>query len=1107
MRQVLQNKRVWLALVVVSVALVAALLRVSFGPSGPAGKPSPAVPAAEGAGGEAGEGAASRKRDDWFYGQRAYPTAFTPPHALQRELAQARAVRNASAAEAVAADSPLTWSPIGPRPIGSATAPSATYWNGQFPVTGRVTAIAPHPSDHRTAYVGGSYGGVWKTTDDGANWFPVSDGLPSLAVGALAIDSGNGNVLYLGTGDGSSDSYYGAGLFKSSDGAAHWTKIGGTSFDGCHVSDLAVEGSVVLAAVTQLGTYDPACTRRGIWRSTDGGNTWSEASTTYVAGEPNIASPDDLAVDPAHPGRLYATYRDEGIFKSTDSGATWTQLPNAPRNSGGVGRTSIAVSNDGTHVYALAGRASNNDLLGVYRSTDAGATWTAVSGATSNLCSSGPGFGQCEFDNVIVVKPTDPTTFFAAGPTMNKFTAAGDVGAQVSWPDKIHVDYHAFAYDAFNRLWIGTDGGVYRTQDDGATYANLNQTLALAQVEPGLSGTLGTRLLAGTQDNGVVSYAGSDSWTMVYGGDGGGTAVDPTDPAHVFYTSYIFGWLFRTTDGGANFTQISDGVPDGCPDLFCDKTAVYPPFLMSPSDHNTLFLGGQSIWRTTDRGDHWAALGSPFPDVSGYHQLASAIGLAASASNIVYVGTNTGGLWVTKNGGANWVATLGNGLPGRWVTDVEVKPDDPATAYVTVSGFGSTTALNTGHVFKTTDYGAHWTNISTRLPDGPVNAILADYRTTPATLYVGTDVGVFWSLDDGAFWGDTSAGLPATAVTDLRLDGAANKLIAATYGRGMFTTPALTTKRTLTLTKSGGGGPRITSTPAGIDCGSTCTHAFFDGADVVLAATPDPGWSFDGWSGACTNATGTCTVVMDADKAATATFTRNKYNLAVALSGDGNGTVSSSPAGISCGPVCGSAFDYGTVVTLTPSAAVHSAFDHWSGACSGSGACTVTVDSAKSVTASFVKKRWELIVDTDGDGGGNVSGPGIDCGAICSSTYDDGKFLSLIAAADPGSRFTGWSGACTGTGVCTVTMDGAKNLVARFDLGPYKAPGCVVPKVVGKRLAAAKQAIKARHCSVGRITKVRSKLKAGLVVSESPKPGRRLKKGAKISLRVSRGKK
>ena len=1180
MRQVLQNKRLWLALVVGALAFGAALAGGSARPTGLAGKPNAAVPEPEGAG---GEGAAIRNRESWFYGQRAYPKAFTPPHALQHELAQARAVRTASASEAGAADTPLTWTGIGPRPIGSSTN-SETFYNGQFPITGRVTAIATHPTDHRTAYAGGAYGGVWKTTDDGANWSPVSDGLPSLAVGALAIDPADANTLYLGTGEGSSsaDSYYGAGLFKSTDAAAHWTKIGGTNFDGCHLGDIAVVGTVVLVAVTDWrGVFNPACMRRGMWRSTDGGSTWNQATTAYLAGEPTDESAEEIAVDPTHAGTVYAAYWGTGIFKSTDYGATWTQLANAPRHANGVGRTSIAVSNNGTHVYALAESAANGDVLGLYRSTDGGASWTAVGGTKSNLCSWGPGHGQCWYDNVIAVKPTDPTTFFAAGPTMNKFTSEGDVGAQVSFPDKIHTDYHALAYDAFNRLWIGTDGGVYRTQDDGATYANLNQTLALAQFEPGISGTLGGRLLGGTQDNGTLTYAPSGSWVLVKGGDGGSAAVDPTDPGNVFYPSNESGSFFRTTNGGATFSHISDNVPDGT-----DGVLFYPPFLISPSDHNTLYLGEQRVWWTGDRGDNWIAISPPFPDVGSYHQLASTIGLAPSDPSALYVGTNTGGLWVKQNAGTIWVNTLGNGLPGRYVTDIEVKPDDPSTAYATVSGFGSATPSNTGHVFKTSDFGAHWTNVSGGLPDGPVNAILADYRTTPATLYVGTDVGVFWSLDDGASWGNTSTGLPATAVVDLRLDAATNKLIAATHGRGMFTTPALTTRRTITIAKSGSG--RITSAPAGIDCGSTCAHAFFEGAQVVLSASPDYGSSFDGWSGACANATGTCTVAMDADKSVTASFKKNKYGLAVAINGNGSGAVSSSPAGISCGATCAYQFEYGTVVTLTASAAVHSTFDHWSGACSGAGSCTITVDSAKSVTASFTKdkyglavakngsgsgtvssspagiscgatcgyefeygtvvtltpspdanstfdhwggacsgtgpctvtvdsaknvtatfvKRWTLTVETAGDGSGTVIGPGINCGATCSNTYEDGTIVTVTAASNIDSSFTGWSGACTGTGVCTVTMDAAKSVVATFELPPFKPPACVVPKVVGKRLAAAKKAIQAKHCSVGRITKVRSKkIKPGVVVSESPKPGKRLKNGAKVSLRVSRGKK
>jgi hypothetical protein len=326
--------------------------------------------------------------------------------------------------------------------------------------------------------------------------------------------------------------------------------------------------------------------------------------------------------------------------------------------------------------------------------------------------------------------------------------------------------------------------------------------------------------------------------------------------------------------------------------------------------------------------------------------------------------------------------------------------------------------------------------------------------------------------------------------------------------------------RTLTVSKAGSGAGTVTSSPAGIDCGSTCSADFDHGTVVTLTATVGANSTFGGWSGACTG-TGSCTVTMDAAKSVTATFDLVKRTLTVGKSGTGSGTVTSSPGGINCGSNCSFDFDFGTLVTLTATPDSSSSFSGWSGGCTGSGSCTVTMDAALGVSASFtanpappppppapVAPRFALTVAMTGAGSGTVtsSPTGIACGASCTATYDSGTVVTLSAAAAVGSTFTGWTGACSGTGSCSVTMDSAKSVSAAFGLvGTLAPPGCVVPKLLGLRLAAARSALAKAHCRLGKVTHVAApKRLRGRVVSQRPRRGTKLTSGAKVAIALGR---
>ena len=241
----------------------------------------------------------------------------------------------------------------------------------------------------------------------------------------------------------------------------------------------------------------------------------------------------------------------------------------------------------------------------------------------------------------------------------------------------------------------------------------------------------------------------------------------------------------------------------------------------------------------------------------------------------------------------------------------------------------------------------------------------------------------------------------------------------------------------LSVAKAGTGTGTVTSSPAGISCGADCSEPYNSGTVVTLSQAATAGSTFTGWSGACTG-TGACQVTVDAAKSVTATFALNPYTLTVAKAGTGTGTVTSSPAGISCGADCSQPYNSGTVVTLSQAATAGSTFTGWSGACTGTGACQVTVDAAKSVTATFALNPYTLTVAKAGTGTGTVtsSPAGISCGADCSEPYNSGTVVTLSQAATAGSTFTGWSGACTGTGACQVTMSAAKSVTATFAPAP-----------------------------------------------------------------------
>jgi hypothetical protein len=566
----------------------------------PLGAPAPATQEAEGE---------VTEREEWFYRQREYPSAVIRPGAYLRASEQAEALAGrTSAAEAV--DTPLSWSELGPRPVSSlayslVTPAQSPNWNrdypwyGRAPLSGRVSAIATHPTDEDTVYAGGAYGGIWKTTTGGTAWQPVFEDQPSLAIGAIAIDPQDPETVYAGTGEANFASrlsatgtpYLSAGLFRSENGGGMWTKLvdPDVDFDSCYFADLVVkpgDSNTLLAAVHGAASLGISTTcQQGVYRSVNGGQDWEKVTS-------GTGRPADLVVDPVDPTVWYLSFSNGfGVYKSTQSGTagSWQLASTGLGICGsppcaGIGRIALAIApSDPDRLYAAITNSTTNDLLGIFRTANGAGAWEAVEALPGT---DSPGVGsfcrrQCYYDIVLSVDPDDPTVFYAGGVRLYRYTGSGTSfgGGPIGFgttlaPNSIHVDFHALTLDADGRLWIGNDGGVYRRELNG-NLTNLNDGLGLIQFYPGIDGKANDRLVGGAQDNGVSRYDGIPEWTSLLGADGGFSTIHPSDRDVIVGTTQELS-IYRSVDGGATMQYAGPGCGQAWVGPLNDKGPVRP---------------------------------------------------------------------------------------------------------------------------------------------------------------------------------------------------------------------------------------------------------------------------------------------------------------------------------------------------------------------------------------------------------------------------------------------------------------------------------------------------------------------------------------------------
>ncbi len=655
-------------------------------------------------------------------------------------------------------------------------------FSGPENIGGRITDIESPAGNPSTIYIGAATGGILKTTDQGVTWTNLFDDVPVISVGDIAIDPNNDQVLYCGTGEANSSSFsfLGDGIYKSTDAGASWQHIGliNSAYIGRVLVDYSNSQRVFVAACGNLFTTND---ERGVYRSDDGGQTWQRV--LYLT---DSTSAIDLVQHPTDPQILYAAmwersrglvYRrsfglTSGVWKSIDGGTNWTEMTSGLPKGNNVGRIGIAIAKSNPDILYTFYDLDNTEVA-VYKSLNGGQSWTrtndgALYGMNSNF---GWYFGQVRVD------PLNANRVFVMGVDLFRTDNGGSSWTDISTWD-LHVDHHAMMFDeTTNSIIEGNDGGLYRSQNSGNSWTKINN-LALTQFYAiDIDYQNPERLYGGTQDNNTIRTlsGGTSDWEPILGGDGMYTLVDYTN-SNIIYAEYQWGNLYRSDDGGSNMNYIASPMSG-------DRVNWSAPLAMHPEDPSILYFGTYRVWKSTNKGNSWQAVsGDLTAGIDQYFYTITTIAISAINPAIVIAGTGDGKVQISTNNGQTW-QNISAGLPNRSITRVATDHFGEHTIYVTLSGFRWDEPLP--HVFKSTDLGSTWTDISGNLPEFPVNDIALD-PDIPGKIIVGTDAGVYGTADGGQTWSWIWNGLPAVPVYAMKIHAPTRTIVVGTYGLSCY---------------------------------------------------------------------------------------------------------------------------------------------------------------------------------------------------------------------------------------------------------------------------------------------------------------------------------
>lgn len=661
---------------------------------------------------------------------------------------------------------------------------------------GRTLALAFNPQNPNTIYAGSASGGLWRSFTAGRGalaWERVPTGFPVLAVSSIAFAPNDSNTIYLGTGEvynvqdarpgqvnRATRGFYGIGILKSTDGGASWRLSLDWGYEqqrGVWAVKINPLNRNTIWAATTVGTY----------KSTDAGATWRLVHPVSLA--------MDLVIHPTDTNTVLVSYGNftsvgYGLYRTTSGGTTWQKTAQGlPSSYNGKTMLALSPSNPNT-IYASLGNGFNpgvNNFSWLARSTDSGASWQVLSTQDYSQW-------QAWYSHDVAVNPSNPNEVFAIGINVWKSTNGGFTLAQKSFPQAfngqvppggpeglsqyVHVDLHDLLYHPTNHniIYFACDGGVFRTLDGGETFEACNGGYQTTQFYNGFASSQNDSNLAigGLQDNNTVIYKGTVAWSVGHiGGDGGWAAIDPANDNVLYGTSQFLN-LSKSLTNGRSWFNIS---PPGNNRI----TIFEAPFVVGFDNPSIIYAGRDLIYKSTNGGTQWTITNGGIP-LDGNPAVAMAI--SQQNSNVVYVATaplvsSPPRVFRTRNGGNSWQFIAAQ-LPNLAPADLAIDPNDDRNVYITYSGFGGS------HVFKSTNGGDTWQNIGIGLPDLPTNAIIVD-PLYPNHVYVGTDLGVYASIDGGNTWLDFNAGVnDALLVFDLSISISNRKLRAITHGNGVY---------------------------------------------------------------------------------------------------------------------------------------------------------------------------------------------------------------------------------------------------------------------------------------------------------------------------------
>jgi photosystem II stability/assembly factor-like uncharacterized protein len=647
--------------------------------------------------------------------------------------------------------------------------PTALPYNGttQLNGNGRLNCIAFNPIDPNIIFVGAPSGGVWKTTDNGVTWRELSSGLIRLGVSSIVIHPTNPDIIYIGTGDRDAGDAPGYGVWRSTDGGQTWTARN-TGMGNITVNEVMMDP-------TNPNRLIAAASNGRIYRTIDGGANWIQSASLGT-------NPKDIAFHPTDSNTIYAS--STRFYKSIDGGATFTQIASVLPTT--AQRMAIAVSpNQPNWVYLLAGGSSG--LIGVYRSTDSGTNFSTRT-TTPNILgynTDGSGTGsQAWYDLVLVADPTNADIIYSGGVNLWKSTNGGTTMTCVSnWVaptsssggiEAVHADQHALEFSPHtNVLYNGNDGGLYYTTNGGSKWVDVSSGLAIAQVyKIGVSQQTHDLVINGYQDNGTGVSRGTSFITEI-GGDGMECIIDPIND-NFMYGALYYGDIRRSTNAGVTFSgNIAGSIPE--------QGAWVTPYKLDPNNVNTMFAGFDNIWRNTD-----VRVGATWTQISSFGGTQDMVDLAIapSNSNVMYVSRDaTSRFYKSTNvlGASPTWTDLTSSLPASGIVkDIEIDPANPDILYIAIGN----------KIYRSTNGGTSWTDFSTSLPNISLNTIVIDRTSAVNAMYVGMDVGVYYRDNNQAGWVSYSNALSNVEITELEIHynttNCNSKLYASTYGQGLW---------------------------------------------------------------------------------------------------------------------------------------------------------------------------------------------------------------------------------------------------------------------------------------------------------------------------------